>query len=106
MRCILTFSEPPYKDGIDEIKAMPKAVDVKRAPALTNKLLINFTNVFSDIYGDIIQYTVIVTEDKDSADIQTKHILPGWKVARQDPAIKAYQVYGFFSLALYVKFQH
>ncbi|KAL4233316.1 hypothetical protein ACF0H5_007998 [Mactra antiquata] len=83
---------PPYRDGIDTLKATPKIVDTKIAAANPYKILMNFTNAFSDKLGEVIQYTVIVTEDRLSQDIDNMYALPDWKVARQDPNIKAYQV--------------
>lgn len=87
---VVFSSEPPYKDGVNEETAKPRTVTTSADP---NKVFVNFTNVFSDKYGEVIQYTVIVTEDENSADIANKHILPGWKVAKQDRSIKAYQVH-------------
>ncbi|XP_060557126.1 tyrosine-protein phosphatase 10D-like isoform X3 [Ruditapes philippinarum] len=89
---LLNTYKPPYKDGVDKFTAMPKSVDSKIAAPSPYKIVMNFTNVFSDKYGEVNYYTVIATEDKDAIDIKTKPVLPGWKVARQDASIKAYQV--------------
>ena len=70
--------------------------DTQSVPATPYKLYFNFTNAFSDKYGEIIQYTVIVTEDPTSKDIKDNTILPGWKIARNDPSVKAYQVWNWF----------
>ena len=88
---LLSTSEPPYKDGMNDLKATPKTADTQLLPASSHKLYFNFTNAFSDKYGEIIQYTVIITEDPTSKDIKN-NILPGWKIARNDPAVKTYQV--------------
>lgn len=85
-------SGPPYKDGIDNFKATPKVADPKVVQPDPYKIVMNFTNAFSDKFGEVIQYTVIVTEDRLSPDIENMYALPDWRVARQDPTIKAYQV--------------
>ena len=50
----------------------------------------NFTNAFSDKYGKIQAYTVIITTDPDEEHIKTS-TLPDWKAAQINPNIKAYQ---------------
>lgn len=50
----------------------------------------NFTNAFSDKYGKIQAYTVIIATDPDEEHIKTS-TLPDWKAAQINPNIKAYQ---------------
>ena len=83
------FLEPPLKEGVDAETAKPKSMErVSGDPYI---VAVNFSNVFSDKYGEIIQYTVIVMEEKNY-DMSRSYVLPGWKEARQNRSIKAYQV--------------
>ncbi|KAK3588480.1 hypothetical protein CHS0354_012890 [Potamilus streckersoni] len=82
-----TYS-PPYKDGMTATKAMPKVSDPAVTPIETTTFFVNFTNAFSDKYGEILAYTVIVTEDLT----YKSDILLGWKDVQLDRNVKTFQV--------------
>jgi len=90
---VMLVLEPPYKNGVTESTAKPRRVEASVAPILPTRLVVNFTNVFSDKYGEIVAYTVIVSEVEDTAALAGSSVLPGWREARADKNIKAYQVY-------------
>ncbi|KAL3881999.1 hypothetical protein ACJMK2_028380 [Sinanodonta woodiana] len=82
-----TYS-PPYKDGMTATKAMPKVSDPTITPIETTSFFVNFTNAFSDKYGEILAYTVIVTEDL----AYKSDVMLGWKDAQSDHTVKTFQV--------------
>ncbi|WAR07822.1 PTP10-like protein [Mya arenaria] len=84
--------KPPYKTGVTNTTAQPRKVSATIVPEDPHKIVFNFSNVFSDKYGEIVSYTVIVSELKDNSYISGVGMLPGWKEARQDRNIKTYQV--------------
>ncbi|KAJ8314615.1 hypothetical protein KUTeg_006765 [Tegillarca granosa] len=82
---------PVFKDGVTVASATPKKITDKSITAVTpSTIVVNFTNAFSDQYGDIIQYTVIVATDTSNKYTDT-HVLPGYKAFQNDPSLKAYQ---------------
>ncbi|WAR07933.1 PTP10-like protein [Mya arenaria] len=84
--------KPPYKTGVTNTTAQPRKVSATIVPEDPHKIVFNFSNVFSDKYGEIVSYTVIVSELKDNSYISGVGMLPGWKEANRDRSIKTYQV--------------
>ncbi|XP_052243600.1 tyrosine-protein phosphatase 10D-like isoform X2 [Dreissena polymorpha] len=83
--------KPSYKDGIDEISTKPRSVSSSVAVPNPHKITVNFSNVFSDKYGEIVAYTVIVSTTDSLGEMSELAVLPGWKEAREKNA-KAYQI--------------
>ncbi|KAK3098725.1 hypothetical protein FSP39_022407 [Pinctada imbricata] len=81
---------PPLKDGITITDAQPRKLDKGENLLTPNTMKVYFTNAFSDKYGKIVQYTVIVATDTDDLYFKS-HTLPDWKSAQNDRSIKAYQ---------------
>ena len=82
--------DPILKDGISSDMAAPKTPEDKSLLVTPTTIPVEFTNAFSDDYGEIIQYTIIVATSTDKDYLNT-NTLPGWKAYQNDPSIKAYQ---------------
>lgn len=81
--------------------AAPSTPEDKTSTVTPSTIPVKFVNAFSDDYGEIIQYTVIVATSNNNQYLTTS-TLPGWKAYKNDPSIKAYQAIAncsdFFSL--------
>ncbi|XP_063405187.1 tyrosine-protein phosphatase 10D-like isoform X1 [Mytilus trossulus] len=81
---------PKLKDGVSSDMAAPTTPEDKTSSVTPSTITARFTNAFSDEYGEIIQYTIIVATNTDEDYLNT-NTLPGWKAYQNDPSIKAYQ---------------
>ena len=86
----MIFSAPVLKDGMTVSDAMPQKLEKGENLVTPTTMKVYFTNAFSEKYGSVIQYTIIVAMDTDDIYYKTR-VLPDWKSAQNDRSIKAYQ---------------
>ncbi|XP_061167520.1 receptor-type tyrosine-protein phosphatase eta-like [Saccostrea echinata] len=87
---VLRTYNPPIKDSLTLSQTKPKQLTSGGQTVTPSTITANFTNAFSDKYGSIQAYTVIIATDPDEEHIKTS-TLPDWKAAQINPNIKAYQ---------------
>lgn len=86
----MSHLDPPIKDGLTLSQTKPKQLTSGGQTVTPTTITANFTNAFSDKYGSIQAYIVIIATDADEEHIKTS-TLPDWKAAQVNPNIKAYQ---------------
>ncbi|XP_048769835.1 tyrosine-protein phosphatase 10D-like isoform X2 [Ostrea edulis] len=87
---VLRTYNPPIKDSLTLSQTKPKQLTSGGQTVSPTTITANFTNAFSDKYGKIQAYTVILATDPDEEHIKTS-TLPDWKAAHVNPNVKAYQ---------------
>ena len=85
----VSISAPATAMPVEEAKPVLKGTNDKKSTLTHNSFVIQFINAFSNDYGDVVSYSVIVTKSLDDKT-SDKRDIPYWSKMKLEKSISTY----------------